>query len=136
MNSKEMLKTFDDTFMGVLDTECEHGINPASECPNRRCEERMRWAIRAWLIPSLDSLTNEVRREERQETHAELVEQIKVAIYAQETGINGKARINGLDKWLDGPIVSTKYEQDKLEGQKVLLRFIEKGYFPALTPKK
>lgn len=79
-------------------------------------------------INALIRLTESRAREEIKEL---LVEQIKVAIFAQEQHIKGLSQVGGF--W--ETIQERAFKFDQLEGQKQILRFIEKGYFPALTEK-
>jgi len=80
------------------------------------------------FIRSQISLAESRAREEIKEL---LVEQIKVAIFAQEQHIKGLSQVGGF--W--ETIQERAFKFDQLEGQKQILRFIEKGYFPALTEK-
>lgn len=65
-----------------------------------------------------------------------LIEKIEVVINAQMKGIKQEAEFWGLDKWLGGSgILKTKYQQDKLEGQQDLLRWIKKSYISVSSNK-
>lgn len=86
------------------------------------------------IIGNITKFLSTLRIQEREKWTKEVIEQLEVLIFAQETSIKDKAELLGLNKWLNGGgIIETKYHQDKLSGQKDLLRIIKKGYIPALT---
>jgi hypothetical protein len=62
----------------------------------------------------------------------DFVAQFETAILAQEVGLKDHAQLMGMNKMLaESELMTLRYKLDLIAGQKEMVRWLNKGYFPA-----